>query len=276
MREAAPAKYPHCWGYSAGKMDSCDGCRFTKSCTSATRSVEGRKTLYQWSELASGESAQESVDPEVLALHAFRFAVSLGMRPYPRWSANQKYADAMERVINSCRQSGVDPLQYVRAQLEALTSFIKIGRTVHPGAFFGKNADARFSRWVTRSGRKYGDVRSNQQNRDKLRRLQSATIEYMEARVSAGLPHSESEARARAYLPDWSLRDVPDHVKTKAIAAAVSSVNPALPHMILSMSPPTRVKEILPIIRRLCPELDEPLHPVKCATQATTDTGTFV
>lgn len=221
---------PGCWGFFRDDAE-CDACPFNRRCRKSSALSRARATVADLAAESAATAVAPDLDPGALAAYAQSRYVRAGGKPFPRWSANRRFIDAMVIVIAACTRAHWDPRRYVRAQIEALTPNIDRGWAIHPGSFTGAKADERFSRWADRTRRRHGDARRDKTEHDAVEAQRAAAFAYARGRI-LGVGHRGATEAARQFVAEWTRKDMPAALRAPALAAALSAIDPVLPQMI--------------------------------------------
>jgi hypothetical protein len=232
MTERTPSRVgpPGCWGFFRGD-DACDACAYAKRCR---RSFQRRLETETVADAATHAPPQTNADtdPAELCAYAQRKYVAQGGKPFPKWTAQVAFLDAMTTVIAACQKAAWNPKRFVVAQIEAMTPNIERGWPIRPGTFTTVKALFRFQSWIDRRRRRYGDARRDTTEQVDVEAAKAAAFAYATARLF-GRGHRRATLAARAHVPGWERNQMAPHLRAPALAAALSSFDPVLPQMIL-------------------------------------------
>lgn len=244
--ERSPVEDRLPWCYTVHRGDGeCAACPLQAACARATESNSGRRTVVE-AAAAAVEAHRAALgvraphpDELVRLAAASSGAPTVALRA---WLGDRAWLSAMEVVLAACRDAGWDPRTYVRAQGETVGAYaIERGWPVRPGMFVGPAAPARFERWAARNARKYGDARADRRVDAEREALVAGEGCFAERYLSdPGETIEGAEEFARGMFPSWELARTEgrDDVRLPALAGALASLDPGLPHRMLAPAGP--------------------------------------
>lgn len=239
LRTPVTDPLPFCYTLHRGD-DTCAECPHRVACARASEDNAGRKTVRQAADAAVAayrvSRGEASPEPEDLIRLAAQVC-GASTRATRHWLMDRAWRAAFTVVVASCARAGWDTRTYVRAIAETVGAYaIKNGWSVTPGMFVGDKAVERFERWARRNQRIHNDAhadRKGDREREQLLAGECCFAERFLADPDATV--EEAEAFARASFPGWSLAcsDGRDDLRLPALAGALASVDPGLPHRVL-------------------------------------------
>ena len=241
-RTPVQARLPWCYTLHRGD-DACAACPLESACRRALADNAARLTVRQAADAAIAEyrraRGEDNAEVDDLMKLAAR---SSGVSEFAvcSWLLDQSWQRAMRVVQASCAAAGWDARTYVRAIAETVGRFsVSKGWKVSHGLFVGEKARERFERWARRNRRANNDLHADHVA-DSARQALLAGECCFASRILTAPSETieEAEAFARGSFPAWSLAQTGgrDDLRLPALAGALASVDPGLPHRVLAPS----------------------------------------
>lgn len=233
-------RMPWCYSQHRGD-DECAACPHAIACTKAKAANAARLTVRQAADAAVHRylAARGEAPPDVDELMAIAVRSS-GVNEYSlvNWRSDPAWQRTFAVVSVVCARAGWDARTYVRAIAETVGAYaVRQGWALKRGMFVGDSACARFERWAERNRRIHGDEKKDRRSDPDREVFLAGECCFAERLLlSRSVTLADAEAFACSSFPRWALAKTAgrDDVRLPALASALASIDPGLPHRVLA------------------------------------------
>lgn len=221
--------------FSTHRKDAdCTECPDARSCMRLCDFFEKQRTVEEYVNL---EEHKLQKTPRLRPKEAIAFFLQeykhVGGRAREAIRFSKQWYNAMDSIIRTCNDVGIDPRLYIRAQIETIGAWAaRNAKPFYANMMSGANAQKRFEEWIEKNGEQYADHHRLPEH-NVLDFVVSAEMFFADVYFT-GVSAEEASQTTKGRYPKWRLkygRREP-YIRLKALQTLLSSIDPLLPRRV--------------------------------------------